>query len=200
MPIEEDKIIPIENIPDQESLEESMPQSTYHVHCDGCKSPRGKLHCFNWLDDVPGGYADDDMVEVQFKNTRKGFYKNSSNLELKIGDWVAVEASPGHDIGQVTMVGALVRLQMRKSNIRKDAEIRRVFRLARPADMEKFEEAKTRENDTMIRSRKIAEDLNLNMKIGDVEYQGDGSKAIFYYIADERVDFRQLIRVLARFA
>lgn len=197
MPIEEDKIAPIENIPDQESLEESMPQSTYHVHCDGCKSPRGKLHCCNWLDDVPGGYADDDMVEVQFKNTRKGFYKNSSNLELKIGDWVAVEASPGHDIGQVTMVGALVRLQMRKSNIRKDAEIRRVFRLARPADMEKFEEAKARENDTMIRSRKIAEDLNLNMKIGDVEYQGDGSKAIFYYIADERVDFRQLIRVLA---
>ena len=144
MPIEEDKIAPIENIPDQESLEESMPQSTYHVHCDGCKSPRGKLHCFNWLDDVPGGYADDDMVEVQFKNTRKGFYKNSSNLELKIGDWVAVEASPGHDIGQVSMVGALVRLQMRKSNIRKDAEVRRVFRLARPADMEKFEEAKAR--------------------------------------------------------
>ena len=197
MPIEEDKITPIENIPDRESLEESMPQSTYHVHCNECKCPRGKLHCYNWLEDVPGGYADDDMVEVQFKNTRKGFYKNSANLELKTGDWVAVEASPGHDIGQVTMVGALVRLQMRKSNIRKEAEVRRVFRIARPADLEKFEEAKARENDTMIRSRKIAEDLNLNMKIGDVEYQGDGSKAIFYYIADERVDFRQLIRVLA---
>ena len=194
---EEDKLRPIENIPDEESLEETMPQSTFHCHGGSCKAPRGKLHCYNWLEDVPGGYADDDMVEVQFKNTRKGFYKNSSNLSLKIGDMVAVEAAPGHDIGQVSMVGALVRLQMRKANIRPDAEIRRVFRIARPADLEKFEEAKARENDTMIRSRKIAEDLHLNMKIGDVEYQGDGSKAIFYYIADERVDFRQLIRVLA---
>lgn len=194
---EEDKLRPIDNIPDEESLEETMPQSTFHCHGGCCKAPRGKLHCYNWLEDVPGGYADDDMVEVQFKNTRKGFYKNSSNLQLKIGDMVAVEAAPGHDIGQVSMVGALVRLQMRKANIRPDAEIRRVFRIARPADLEKFEEAKARENDTMIRSRKIAEDLHLNMKIGDVEYQGDGSKAIFYYIADERVDFRQLIRVLA---
>lgn len=194
---EEDKIRPIENIPDEESLEETMPKTSCHHHCGCCKAPRGKLHCYNWLEDVPGGFADDDMVEVQFKNTRKGFYKNSSNLQLKIGDWVAVEASPGHDIGQITMVGALVRLQMRKANIRPDAEIRRVFRIARPADLEKFEEAKARENDTMIRSRKIAEELNLKMKIGDVEYQGDGSKAIFYYIADERVDFRQLIRVLA---
>lgn len=195
---EEDKLRPIENIPDEESLEETMPQSTHHHRCSGeCEAPRGKLHCFNWLEDVPGGYADDDMVEVQFKNTRKGFYKNSTNLQLSIGDWVAVEASPGHDIGQVTMVGALVRLQMRKANLRPDAEIRRVFRIAKPADLQKFEEAKARENDTMIRSRKIAEELGLNMKIGDVEYQGDGSKAIFYYIADERVDFRQLIRVLA---
>lgn len=195
---EEDKLRPIENIPDEESLEETMPQSTHHHRCGGeCEAPRGKLHCFNWLEDVPGGYADDDMVEVQFKNTRKGFYKNSTNIQLSIGDWVAVEASPGHDIGQVTMVGALVRLQMRKANLRPDAEIRRVFRIAKPADLQKFEEAKARENDTMIRSRKIAEELGLNMKIGDVEYQGDGSKAIFYYIADERVDFRQLIRVLA---
>ena len=158
---------------------------------------RGKLHCFNWLEDIPGGYADDDMVEVQFKNTRKGFYKNSQNIPLEIGDIVAVEAAPGHDIGRVTLTGALVRLQMRKANFKPTAEVRRVFRKAKPADIEKFEEAKAREDDTMIRSRRIAESLGLNMKIGDVEYQGDGSKAIFYYIADERVDFRQLIKVLA---
>ena len=164
-----------------------------HTHCD----KRGKLHCFNWLDDIPGGYADDDMVEVQFKNTRKGFYKNSQNIPLEIGDLVAVEASPGHDIGRVTLTGALVRLQMRKFNIKPGAEVKRVFRKAKDYDIEKFEEAKARENDTMIRSRQIAESLGLNMKIGDVEYQGDGSKAIFYYIADERVDFRQLIKVLA---
>ena len=159
--------------------------------------PRGKLHCYNWLGDIPGGMADFDMVEVQFKNTRKGFYKNSTGIPLEIGDMVAVEASPGHDIGEVSLVGDLVRLQMRKANIKPDAEIRRVFRKAKPADLEKYEEAKAKENDTMIRSRKIAESLNLNMKIGDVEYQGDGNKAIFYYIADERVDFRQLIKVLA---
>lgn len=164
--------------------------------CCKCE-PRGKLHAFNWLEDIPGGYADSDMVEVQFKNTRKGFYKNSTNIPLEIGDMVAVEASPGHDIGEVTLVGALVDLRMRKARLKPDAEVRRVFRKAKPADMEKFEEAKSREHDTMIRARKIAESLNLNMKIGDVEYQGDGNKAIFYYIADERVDFRQLIKVLA---
>ena len=167
--------------------------------CGDCshKTPRGNLHCYNWLGDIPGGFADFDMVEVQFKNTRKGFYKNSSNLQLAIGDMVAVEASPGHDIGQVTLTGQLVALQMKKTNIKPDAEIRRIFRKAKPADLEKYEEAKAKENDTMIRSRKIAESLKLNMKIGDVEYQGDGNKAIFYYIADERVDFRQLIKVLA---
>ncbi len=167
--------------------------------CGGCqsKTPRGNLHCYNWLGDIPGGFADFDMVEVQFKNTRKGFYKNSSNLQLAIGDMVAVEASPGHDIGQVTLTGQLVALQMKKANIKPDAEIRRIFRKAKAADLEKYEEAKAKENDTMIRSRKIAESLKLNMKIGDVEYQGDGNKAIFYYIADERVDFRQLIKVLA---
>ena len=154
------------------------------------KCPRGKLHCFNYLSDVPGGYADFDIVEVQFKNTRKGFYRNSLNLPLETGDMVAVEASPGHDIGKVTLTGRLVALQMKRAGIKSDAEIKRVFRKAKPADLEKYEEAKSRENDTMIRARKIAESLLLNMKIGDVEYQGD-------YIADERVDFRQLIKVLA---
>lgn len=161
------------------------------------RCPRGKLHCFNWLEDIPGGMTDFDIVEVQFKNTRKGFYRNSTKLDLVPGDLVAVEATPGHDIGTVTLTGKLVALQMRRVNVKPDAEIRRVFRKAKPADIDKYEEAKARENDTMIRARKIAESLHLNMKIGDVEYQGDGNKAIFYYIADERVDFRQLIKVLA---
>ena len=166
----------------------------------GCKRvglSRGNLHCYNWLEDVPGGYADDDMVEVQFKNTRKGFYKNSLNIPLEVGEMVAVEANPGHDIGEVTLTGALVRLQMRKANVKPNAEVRRIFRKAKPGDMEKYEEARARENDTMIKARRIAESLGLNMKIGDVEYQGDGTKAIFYYIADERVDFRALIKILA---
>ena len=165
--------------------------------CAAKEPPRGKLHCHNYLADIPGGYADSEFVEVQFKNTRKGFYRNTLGFPLEIGDWVAVEAQPGHDIGRVSLTGLLVRHQMKKANIRNEADLKRVFRLAKPADLEKFEEVKAKENDTMIRSRKIAEDLNLNMKIGDVEYQGDGSKAIFYYIADERVDFRQLIKVLA---
>lgn len=159
--------------------------------------PRGKLHCFNWLDDIPGASDGYDIVEVQFKNTRKGYYRNSTNIPLERGDMVAVEATPGHDIGMVTLTGRLVALQMRRAGVKNEAEIRRVFRKAKPADIEKYEEARARENDTMIRARKIAEDLHLNMKIGDVEYQGDGNKAIFYYIADERVDFRQLIKVLA---
>lgn len=159
--------------------------------------PRGKLHCFDWMADIPGAADGSDLVEVQFKNTRKGFFVNSLHLPLKIGDTVAVEAAPGHDIGQVTLTGPLVKRQMRHAGSKATADIKRVLRKAKPADLEKFEEAKAKENDTMIRSRKIAEDLKLNMKIGDVEYQGDGNKAIFYYIADERVDFRQLIKVLA---
>ncbi len=165
--------------------------------CGGGCSIRGKLHSFNYFDDIPGGYADDDMVEVQFKNTRKGYYINSTNLPLEVGDMVAVEAAPGHDIGQVTLTGALVRLQMRKAGVKPDSEKHRVFRKAKPSDLERYEKARALENDTMIRARKIASSLQLNMKIGDVEYQGDGNKAIFYYIADERVDFRQLIKVLA---
>ena len=165
--------------------------------CGGCGRQNNKLNTYDWLADIPGNAEEQDMVEVQFKNTRKGYYKNSNRLHLEKGDIVAVEASPGHDIGTITLTGRLVPLQMRKANIKPDAEIRRIYRKAKPVDMEKYEEAKAREHDTMIRSRKIAEDLGLQMKIGDVEYQGDGNKAIFYYIADERVDFRQLIKVLA---
>ena len=165
--------------------------------CSGCGRQDNKLNTYDWMADIPGNSDEQDMVEVQFKNTRKGYYKNSNKLPLAKGDIVAVEASPGHDIGTVTLTGRLVPLQMKKANIRPDAEIKRVYRKAKPVDMEKYEEAKSREHQTMIRSRKIAEDLGLKMKIGDVEYQGDGNKAIFYYIADERVDFRQLIKVLA---
>ena len=165
--------------------------------CGGCGRQNNKLNTYDWLADIPGNADEQDIVEVQFKNTRKGYFKNSNHLALEKGDIVAVEASPGHDIGTVTLTGRLVPLQMRKANIKPDTEIRRIYRKAKPVDMEKYEEAKSREHDTMIRSRKIAEDLGLQMKIGDVEYQGDGNKAIFYYIADERVDFRQLIKVLA---
>ena len=158
---------------------------------------RCKLHSYNWLADIPGGKSEGEFVEVQFKNTRKGYYRNSTNLPLIIGEVVAVEASPGHDIGTITMTGDLAELRMRRAGGKQKEEVKRVFRKAKPADLEKFEEAKAREEYTMIRARKIAEELKLNMKIGDVEYQGDGNKAIFYYIADERVDFRQLIKILA---
>ena len=163
----------------------------------GCASDIGRcnLTSTNWLDDVPDN--DFEIVEVLFKNTRRGFYRNTARIPLKQGDWVAVEANPGHDIGRVGLTGQLVRNQIKRVNLRKDTELLRVFRKAKPADMERYEQAKAREEDTMIRSRKIAVDLGLKMKIGDVEYQGDGNKAIFYYIADERVDFRQLIKVLA---
>lgn len=165
--------------------------------CKGCGRQDKQLNTYDWLADIPGNAEEQDMVEIQFKNTRKGYYKNSNKLKLEKGDIVAVEASPGHDIGTVTLTGRLVPLQMRKANIKPDAEIKRIYRKAKPVDLEKYEEAKAKEHDTMIRSRQIAKKLNLDMKIGDVEYQGDGNKAIFYYIADERVDFRQLIKVLA---
>ena len=162
-----------------------------------CKTQGDKLNTYDWLCDIPESKYATDYVEVQFKNTRKGYFLNSHKLPLEKGDVVAVESTPGHDIGTVTMTGRLVLLQMKKYRIRPDAEIKRVYRKAKPNDIEKFEEAKTKEHETMIRSRKIAEGLGLQMKIGDVEYQGDGNKAIFYYIADERVDFRQLIKDLA---
>ena len=174
--------------------------------CTGCE--RGLCHAgvgrqdkqlntYDWLADVPGNAESTDLVEVQFKNTRKAYYHNVNNLDLQKGDVVAVEANPGHDIGVVTMTGRLVNLQIKKANLKSADDIKRVYRLAKPVDMEKYREAKSREHGTMIQSRQIAKDLNLQMKIGDVEYQGDGNKAIFYYIADERVDFRQLIKVLA---
>ena len=156
-----------------------------------------QLNTYDWLADVPGNAELTDLVEVQFKHTRKGYYHNVNKLELKKGDVVAVEASPGHDIGVVTLTGRLVKMQLKKANIKSADDIKRIYRLARPTDMDKYKEAKSREHATMIESRQIAKNLGLQMKIGDVEYQGDCNKAIFYYIADERVDFRQLIKDLA---
>ena len=163
----------------------------------GCGRQDHQLNSYDWLADVPGNDESTDLVEVQFKNTRKGYYHNVSKLDLKKGDVVAVEASPGHDIGTVTLTGSLVKLQLKKANLKSSDEIKRIYRLAKPVDIEKYKEAKAREHATMIESRQIAKKLGLQMKIGDVEYQGDGNKAIFYYIADERVDFRQLIKDLA---
>ena len=167
------------------------------VCCKGCGKMEAPLNTFDWLACVPGNEEYTDIVEVQFKNTRKGYYRNTNNIPLQKGDVVAVEATPGHDIGKVTMTGRLVLLQLKKTRLTPESEFKRIYRKARPVDMEKYEEAKAREHDTMIRSRQIAKDLNLDMKIGDVEYQGDKIKAIFYYIADERVDFRELIKVFA---
>ena len=168
-----------------------------YLCCKGCGRQDKQLNTYDWLADIPGNAEEQELVEVQFKNTRKGYYKHSNKLKLEKGDIVAVEASPGHDIGVVTLTGRLVPLQIKKANLKSEADIKRIYRKVKPVDMEKYEEAKAKEHDTMIRSRQIALSLNLNMKIGDVEYQGDGNKAIFYYIADERVDFRQLIKVLA---
>ena len=176
----------------------------YIVPGSCCMNPKGcskkqdaKLNTYDWLCDISEAQQATNFVEVQFKNTRKGYYVNSTDLSLEKGDVVAVESSPGHDIGTVTLTGKLVLFQMKKNRIRSDAEVKRIYRKAKQNDLEKYEESKAKEHDTMIRSRQIAKDLGLQMKIGDVEYQGDGNKAIFYYIADERVDFRQLIKVLA---
>ncbi|MEE1120431.1 MAG: regulatory iron-sulfur-containing complex subunit RicT [Prevotella sp.] len=163
----------------------------------GCGRQDHQLNTYDWLADIPGNDSSTDLVEVQFKNTRKGYYHNVNGLDLKKGDIVAVESTPGHDIGVVTLTGQLVNLQVKKANLKSLDDIKRIYRIAKEQDIATWEEAKAREHATMIQSRQIAKDLGLQMKIGDVEYQGDGNKAIFYYIADERVDFRQLIKVLA---
>ena len=156
------------------------------------------MSSYDWLNDIPESLQSSDLVEVQFKNTRKGYYLNTERIDLYKGDIVAVESTTGHDIGEVTLTGKLAELAMRNHRYRPDkGEFLHVYRVARPGDLERWEEAKRREEPTMIQARQIASSLGLDMKIGDVEYQGDGNKAIFYYIADGRVDFRQLIRVLA---
>ena len=156
------------------------------------------MSSYDWLSDIPESLQSSDLVEVQFKNTRKGYYLNTERIDLYKGDIVAVESTTGHDIGEVTLTGKLAELAMESHRYRPDkGEFLHIYRVARPGDLERWEEAKRREEPTMIQARQIASSLGLDMKIGDVEYQGDGNKAIFYYIADGRVDFRQLIRVLA---
>ena len=161
--------------------------------CEGCF----KLHVTDWLKDYPDTLPG-DIYEVRFKNTRRGYYQNVNGLSLKEGDIVAVEAAPGHDIGIVSLSGDMVARQMRRVGFNpQNGEFKKIYRKAKPYDIEKWQEAIALEHGTMIKARQIAAEMNLNMKIGDVEYQGDKIKAIFYYIADERVDFRELIKVFA---
>ena len=156
-----------------------------------------KLHETDWLEEYPNNIPS-DIFEVRFKNTRRSYYQNVNNLELKRGDIVAVEAQPGHDIGIISLTGDMVAKQMRRVGFNPhNGEFKKIYRKARPYDIERWQEAIALEHETMIASRQIAADMGLNMKIGDVEYQGDKLKAIFYYIADERVDFRELIKVFA---
>ena len=164
-----------------------------------CTYRRGccKLEDYDWLQGVSQRQFS-DVFEVRFKNTRKGFYVNASGQSIKMGDMVIVEAQSGHDLGIVTLEGPLVGRQMRCKGLDPETvELRKIYRRAKQLDIEKWQEAIAREQDTMIRARQIAVELGLEMKIGDVEFQGDGTKAIFYYIADGRVDFRQLIKVFA---
>ena len=185
--------------------------------CSSCSSGRGglpagcknngacgaggctKLPVFDWLANMqqPSGMASNSIVEVRFKNSRKEFYKVGENTGLAVGDAVAVDASPGHDLGMVSMTGELVRLQMKKLGNINEHQLKTIYRKAKPTDIEKWQQAVDRETPTMLRARAIATELKLNMKISDVEFQGDGAKAIFYYTADDRVDFRELIRHLA---
>ncbi len=186
--------------------------------CSGCSTkdgqPKGcknngtcgtdscnKLSVFDWLSNMslPQGVAPFNFVEVRFKNGRKHFYKNTENLSLSMGDVVAAEASPGHDIGMVSLAGELVRVQMKKKKVDPESdEILKIYRKATEKDIEVWETARNRENAVKKRAREIAIRLNLSMKISDVEFQGDASKATFYYTADDRVDFRQLIKEFAR--
>ena len=161
-------------------------------------NPKHMLPVVDWMSDVPQVGDETDLVEVQFKNTRKGYYHNSEHLPLEKGTVVMVEANPGCDMGEVTLIGRLVPVQIKKNHINTERyEIRNVLRIATDADKQRAAEAHAKEQETMIKARQLAKSLGLEMKIGDVEYQGDGTKAIFYYIAEGRVDFRQLIKVYA---
>ncbi len=163
----------------------------------GITGDSNKLDIYDWLSDLPKNAHSTDIIEIRFKNTRKAYYKNVNQLHLEIGDVVAVEASPGHDIGMISLTGELVLNQLKKNNIGIETEFKKIYRKAKQTDIEKWNDAIALEHPTMIKTRQLAGDLKLNMKIGDVEYQGDKTKAIFYYIAEERVDFRELIKILA---
>lgn len=166
----------------------------------GSGAGHGKLDVFDWLSNMrlPNGQDAFDCVEVRFKNDRKAFFRNVNNLSLYVGDAIAVEAQSGHDIGTITLTGELVRIQMKKKRVSEDSEdVRKVYRKANQRDIEVWQAARNKEDDVKIKARKIAQNLGLEMKISDVEFQGDGTKAIFYYTAEGRVDFRQLIKDFA---
>lgn len=171
------------------------------MSCTSCGTGScNKLNVFDWLAnmELPPGQKPFNIIEVRFKGSRKEFFRNTEHLELKAGDFVAVEASPGHDIGTVSITGELVKLQLKKNKLTETSEeIKNVYRIARSADLEKWETVKTLEVKTMYRAREFASFLRLKMKLSDVEYQGDGKKATFFYTAEERVDFRELIKKLA---
>src|SRR5688572_16532513 len=157
-----------------------------------------KMNVFDWLSNMEmPGESKFDVIEVRFKNGRKDFYRNSDKLRLVTGDAIVVEVPNGHHVGYVSMQGELVRLQMQKKNVANNDEIRKVYRVAHTKDLEKFEDVKKRENPTLYRTREIIRQYNLAMKLSDVEYQADNAKATFFYSADDRVDFRELIKVLA---
>jgi cell fate regulator YaaT (PSP1 superfamily) len=167
---------------------EDLPQND--INC-------GKLNTYDWLDDIPSDGNEIKLMEVRFKNTRKDFYINEGNLKVKRGDYVAVEANRGHDIGQITLTGKLAEMQLKKKNLKEPPKLK-IYRKANESDIEKWHKARLREKPVLIKSRQLASSLNLEMKISDVEFQGDGSRAIFYYIADGRVDFRELIKLYAK--
>ena len=181
--------------------------STSVGNAPGCKSNGacstgncGKMPVFNWLSNMslPAGKSPFDILEVRFKNGRKEFFKNKNNLNVHMGDSVAVEGTSGHDIGIVSLKGELVRLQMRKKKVKIESEeVKTLYRHASKLDLQKWETAKNREKGCMYRAREMASNLNLDMKIGDVEFQGDNTKAIFYYTSNGRVDFRELIKQMA---
>ena len=189
-----------------------MEKNNIKYDCSrGCiteRTPQGELNCdysygcckrsvYNWLEDITTEQCK-DLYEVRFKYTRKAIFKNTSGQILTVGDIVVVEATTGHDVGIITLEGAMVGRQLNHYKINPETyTFKKIYRKAKILDIERWQEAISLEHNTMIRSRQIAASLNLNMKIGDVEYQGDGTKAIFYYIADERVDFRQLIKIFA---
>jgi cell fate regulator YaaT (PSP1 superfamily) len=172
---------------------QTAPGEIRYVPHEGCC----KLSVYDWLRDIPEDRVH-RVFEVRFKNTHKGFFYNANNLSLAKDDIVAVEASSGHDVGIISASGPIVLLQMKRQNVTANvADLKKIYRKAKPADIEKWQDAISREHRVMIKTRQIATQLRLNMKIGDVEFQGDGTKAIFYYIADDRVDFRELIKILA---
>lgn len=157
-----------------------------------------KMNVFDWLANMEMPVEDRfDVAEIRFKNGRKDFYRNKDRIQLTTGDAVVVEAQSGHHIGYVSMQGELVRLQMQKKKVANDDEIKKIYRIANTRDLEKFEETKKRENPTLYRTREVIKHYKLDMKLSDVEYQADNTKATFYYSAEDRVDFRELIKQLA---